>query len=131
METINYLDLIPGSKIAKFSKKQVDGVWFTGYPRAHPTEKSKIILVNDPLGIEPAVLEFCLDDIIYAEEMPSAVTEHGEGVPLIKLWIKHGAIGMILQPFEVKESESRSYATNTPAQLAGKIKMLNNLLVSW
>jgi len=103
MNTTNYLELLPLSGITKYAKGHPgDGVPFTGYPRAHPSDKTKLILVNDPLGDEPAVLEFRLEDILFVEETPSAVTEDGEGVPLVKLWIKRGAFGVKLEPFEVK-----------------------------
>jgi len=104
MNKINYLEMLPINSIAKYSKGHPsDGIPFTGYPRTHPSEKNKLILVYDPLGSEPVVLEFKLDDILFVEEVPSAVTEAGEGVPLVKLWIKRGAVGMILEPFEVNE----------------------------
>jgi hypothetical protein len=48
-------------------------------------------------------MEFKLDDVVYAEEVHSAVTEAGEGVPLIKLWIRRGARGVIMEPFEVQD----------------------------
>jgi len=100
---MNYLEMLPLSSIIKYSKgKSNDGVPFTGCPRVHPSDKDKLILVNDPLGNEPAVLEFMLEDILFVEEVPSAVTEAGEGVPLVKLWIKRGAVGVKLEPFEVK-----------------------------
>jgi len=106
MNNINYLEMLPLSSITKYTKGQPeDGVPFAGYPRAHPSDKTKLILVNDPLGNEPAVLEFNLEDIIYVEDIPSAVTEAGEGVPLVKLWIKRGAIGVILEPFEVNDTK--------------------------
>jgi hypothetical protein len=112
MNSKNYLEMLPLSGIAKYTKGQPnDGIPFTGYPRVHPSEKNKIILVYDPLGVEPTVLEFKLEDILFVEECPSAVTEAGEGVPLIKLWVRRGAVGMILEPFEV----------NDPAHLAGKV----------
>jgi hypothetical protein len=41
--------------------------------------------------------------VLYAEEVHSAVTEAGEGVPLIKLWIRRGARGVIMEPFEVQD----------------------------
>ena len=113
MNNINYLEMLPLSSIAKYTKGQPDdGVPFAGYPRAHPSDKTKLILVNDPLGNEPTVLEFNLEDIIYVEDIPSAVTEAGEGVPLVKLWIKRGAVGVILEPFEV----------NDPKQFAEKAR---------
>jgi len=113
MNTTNYLEMLPLSSIAKYAKGQSnDGVPFTGYPRVHPSDKSKLILINDPLGNEPVVLEFKLEDILFVEDIPSAVTEAGEGVPLVKLLVKRGAIGVILEPFEV----------NDPVQFADKVK---------
>ena len=101
----NYLELLPINKIARYSEvPPKNGIPFVGYPQQHPAEKNKLILVYDPLGNSPAVLEFKLDDILYVEEMPNAVTEKGEGVPLIKLWMRRGAHGMFLEPFEVDES---------------------------
>ena len=113
MNNANYLEMLPLNSIAKYAKGHPnDGVPFTGYPRAHPSEKNKLILVNDPLGQSPVVLEFKLEDVIFVEEVPSAVTESGEGVPMIKLWIRRGSVGMILEPFEVTD----------PVQFAGKVR---------
>ncbi|MCL2277676.1 MAG: hypothetical protein FWC21_07235 [Treponema sp.] len=117
---INYLEMLPLSSITKYAKGHPDdGVPFIGYPRAHPSDKSKLILVNDPLGSEPTVLEFKLDDILFVEEVPSAVTETGEGVPLVKLWIKRGAMGVILEPFEVNEK----------TQFSGKVRAIKERIL--
>ncbi|MCL2271967.1 MAG: hypothetical protein FWC19_04065 [Treponema sp.] len=113
MNNTIYLEMLPVSSIAKYAKGQsADGVPFSGYPRAHPSEKDKLILVNDPLGPDPAVLEFKLDDILFVEEIPSAVTEAGEGIPMVKLWVKRGAAGMIIEPFEVTD----------PVQFAARVR---------
>jgi len=113
MNRINYLEMLPLNGITKYAKGQPnDGVPFNGFPRAHPSDKLKLILVNDPLGAEPAVLEFKLDDILFVEEIPSVITEDGEGVPLVKLWVQRGAVGVILEPFEVSD----------PAHFAGKVR---------
>jgi hypothetical protein len=104
MAISSYLESLPLNEIARYSKgPPKGGVPFTGYPRQHPAEKNKLILVYDPLGANPAVIEFMLDDVLYVEEVHSAVTEAGEGVPLVKLWIRRGAHGVILEPFEVDE----------------------------
>jgi hypothetical protein len=104
MAISSYLESLPLNEIAKYSEgPPKDGVPFTGYPRQHPAEKNKLILVYDPLGANPAVIEFMLDDVLYVEEAHSAVTESGEGVILVKLWIRRGAHGVILEPFEVDE----------------------------
>jgi len=120
LNKINYLEMLPLSGITKYSKGQPnDGVPFAGYPRAHPSDKSKLILVNDPLGLEPVVLEFKLDDILFVEDIPSAVTENGEGVPLVKLWVKRGSVGIILEPFEV----------NDPVHFAGKVRAVKERIL--
>jgi len=97
-----YLEALPLKDIAKYSGGQPkNAIPFAGYPRQHPSEKNKLILVYDPLGSAATVMEFKLDDVISVEEVPSAVTEAGEGIPLIRLWIRKGAHGVILEPFEV------------------------------
>ena len=102
--TGNYLESLPLNTIAKFPEgRPKNALPFSGYPQQHPTEKNKLILLHDPLGKNPAVLEFKLDDILYVEEVKQAVTEKGEGIPIIKLWIRRGAHGMFLEPFEVNE----------------------------
>ena len=101
----SYLESLPLNKIAKYGEGYSKNAFpLTGYPQQHPTEKNKLILVYDPLGNSPAVLEFKLDDILHVEEVSQAVTEKGEGIPLIKLWIRRGAHGMFLEPFEVDET---------------------------
>ncbi|MDR0494346.1 MAG: hypothetical protein LBG95_01780 [Treponema sp.] len=98
----NYLEMLPLSGIAKYSGGQPkDALPFAGFPRQHPSEKNKLLLVCDPLGLAPTVLEFKLEDILFVEDVPSAVTEDGEGVPLVKLWVRRKAHGVILEPFEV------------------------------
>ncbi|MDR2480345.1 MAG: hypothetical protein LBD48_13695 [Treponema sp.] len=104
MNSANYLETLPLSGIAKYSGGQPkNAIPFSGYPRQHPSEKDKLILVYDPLGPAPTVMEFRLDDLLFVEEVPQAVTENGEGIPLVRLWIRRGARGVILEPFEVNE----------------------------
>ena len=100
----NYLEMLPIKDIAKYSVGHPkDALPLAGYPRQHPSEKNKMILVYDPVGPSPSVMEFKLEDVLFVEEIPSAVTEAGEGVPLVKLWIRRGAHGVILEPFEVND----------------------------
>ena len=98
----SYLEMTPLSSIAKYAGGQTkNAIPFAGYPRQHPSDKSKLLLVYDPLGSNPTVMEFRLEDVMFVEEIPSAVTEAGEGIPLIRLWVQKGARGVILEPFEV------------------------------
>ena len=104
-EIPHYLEHLPLNKIVKYPDgPPKNGVAFTGYPKQHPSENNKLILIHEPLGENPAVLEFKVDDILFVEDVPQAVTEKGEGIPLYKLWIRRGAHGMHLEPFEVDET---------------------------
>jgi hypothetical protein len=78
-------------------------VGFTGYPRAHPSEKNKLLLVYDPLGVNPALMEFKVADVLFVEDIPQAVTEDGAGIPLVRIWVRRGARGVMLEPFEVQD----------------------------
>jgi hypothetical protein len=109
----SYLESLPLNKIAKYpGGPPKNALPFAGYPQQHPAEKDKIILIYDPLGGNPLVLEFRIEDVLFVEETHSAVTESGEGVPLVKLWVRRGARGVILEPFEVDE----------PPEFAGKVR---------
>lgn len=105
MSISSYLEAMPLSGIEKYIKGLYkDSVPYTGHPRQHPSEKGKLILIHDPLGGNPRIMEFKVDDVTHLEEIPSAVTEAGEGVRLVKLWVRRGAIGVLMQPFEVQDS---------------------------
>ena len=105
MNISSYLETLPVSKIAKYTEGlPKDAIPFTGCPRQHHSEKHKLLLIHDPLGEIPRILEFKIDDVLHVEETPSAVTELGEGVPLVRLWIRKGAHGVLLEPFEVQEA---------------------------
>ena len=104
MTASKLLASLPPNEITRYSKgPPKNGVAFTGYPRMNPIDKNKLILIYDPLGANPMVMEFDLGDVLYVEELHSAVTESGEGVPLIKIWVRRGALGVLLEPFEVDE----------------------------
>jgi inorganic pyrophosphatase len=113
----SYLETLPFSGIAKYTEGPPKNAFpFTGYPRQHPSDKGKLILVYDPLGLNPTVLEFRIEDVLHVEDVHSAVTQNGEGVPLVKLWVRKGAHGVILEPFEVED----------PVRFANKQEELRN-----
>jgi hypothetical protein len=104
MSAIHYLENLPRNwMVRRAGNSPREGIPFTGYPRQHPSEKDKVILVYEPLGQNLAVLEFMLEDVLFVEEVLQAVTESGEGLPLVKLWIRRGARGVLMEPFEVDE----------------------------
>ncbi|MDR0568423.1 MAG: hypothetical protein LBG87_04390 [Spirochaetaceae bacterium] len=104
MSITSYLETLPLYKIARYTGgSPKNGISFIGYPRQHPSDKNKLILINDPLGENPTVMEFKIEDMLGAEEVHSAVTKTGDTAPLVKLWVRKGAHGVILEPFEVDD----------------------------
>ncbi|MDR1287456.1 MAG: hypothetical protein LBK08_07595 [Treponema sp.] len=120
MSIESYLETLPFSEVTKYpGGRPKNALPFTGYPRQHPSEKNKLILINDPLGSDLTLLEFRIEDVLFVEEIHSAVTESGEGVPLAKLWVRKGAHGVILEPFEV----------NDPVEFANKSQAVRKRFV--
>ena len=105
MSSSPLLESLPINTITKYTEDYPpkESIPFIGFPQQHPNEKNKLILIYDPLGVSPRIMEFKFDDILHAEELHSVVTESGEGVLLIKLWIRKGAHGVILELFEVQD----------------------------
>jgi hypothetical protein len=80
-----------------------DAVAFAGVPRKHPYDEEKILIFYDPLSRDSKILEFKVQDIVSAEDLPSPVTERGESLNLLRIWIRKGAFGMQYEPFEVAD----------------------------
>ncbi|MFQ3547252.1 MAG: hypothetical protein SNJ56_02855 [Termitinemataceae bacterium] len=105
MSIASYLETSPLFEIAKYTgTPPMDGVPFTGYPRQHPFEPEKLIFVLDPLGTHPTIVEFKLSDVLVVEDQPSVVTEQGESLKVVKIWVRKGAFGVIHEPFEVQDT---------------------------
>jgi hypothetical protein len=104
MSIISYLETLPLNEITKYAGgTPKNGVPFVGYPRQHPSEKHKFILMYDPLGENPRIIEFKIEDVLYMEDVHSAVTESGEAPPLVKVWIRKGTLAVLMEPFEVDD----------------------------
>jgi hypothetical protein len=107
MSITSYLEAQPLSEPARYAGgTSVDSVPISGFARQHPSDTSKLLLIHDPLGENPRVMEFKKDDVIHVEDIHAAITERGEGVRLVKLWVRKGAIGVLMKPFEVQENLS-------------------------
>jgi hypothetical protein len=104
MDIFHLLESLPVYDVAKRTDAPPqNAVSFSGHPRKHPVEKQKLLLISDPLGENPSMVEFNLNDIMHIEDLHALITENGESLRLVKLWIRKGARGVILEPFEVDE----------------------------
>ena len=80
---------------------------FTGSPRRHPYDDQKILLVPDPYSTHPHYYEFNSGDITHAEELASLVDARAEAVPMVRLWVKKGSVGLQCLPFVVDDIRTR------------------------
>jgi len=79
-------------------------VSFSGLPRKHPSDSSRILLISDPFSQHTSYYEFTADDIVYAEEINNVVTPDGETATMVRIWVKRGSIGVHCIPFHVEDT---------------------------
>ena len=110
MSISEYLDSSPFFDIIKYgSHDALDAVAFVGTLRKHPYDSDKCLLLTAKQEKlrwleEGIIIEFRIADVAAADELPSPVDERGAARPLVRLWVKRGAIAMRYQPFEVGDT---------------------------
>jgi hypothetical protein len=78
-------------------------VAFSGSPRQHPYDASRIILVADPFSRSNHYYEFRIDDIAYVEELPNIVDLDDDVMPMVRVWVRKKSIGIRCTPFWVED----------------------------
>ena len=76
---------------------------FAGAAFKNPRDERKVILVPDPYGGYNFYYEFRIEDIAFAEELPSIVNIREETVAMARIWVKKGGMGLRCTPFRVEE----------------------------
>jgi inorganic pyrophosphatase len=99
-----YLEAHPLSELAHYAPDpHAEAVSFDGVVRKHPYDEGKCLLIANPRDCDPAIMEFKIEDILGAEELPSPVDSKGTSLNLMRLWVKKGSFGIRYEPFEVDE----------------------------
>ena len=111
MSIAEYLESSPLNLVKYGEHSALDAVAFVGTARKHPYDSEKCLLLasrqdNEKWLQEGTIIEFRLDDIVGADELPSPVDERGMARQLVRLWIRRGAIGLKYEPFEAGEKPS-------------------------
>ncbi len=105
MSIINFLELKERLEIQKYVKpRQIDKqtyIPFSGSPRKHPYEETRVILVADPFSSNTFFYEFNIEDVAFAEELPTICNLKGETVSIVRLWVKKKSIALQCIPFVV------------------------------
>jgi inorganic pyrophosphatase len=78
-----------------------DHIPFVGSPRRHPYDDKKIILIVDPFSSNIYYYEFFLSDVQGMEELPSLVTNEGESLAMVRLWLRKSSVAVRSFPFLV------------------------------
>ncbi|MDR1933398.1 MAG: hypothetical protein LBQ57_11340 [Spirochaetales bacterium] len=80
-------------------------VCYSGILRKHPYETDTVILVSSPFTQPAVCYEFKVPDITKIEDLPNIVTEKGENIRMVNLWVRKGSFGLIMQAFEVQPDQ--------------------------
>ena len=107
MSVTQYLESLPAHEIVRYGAGdgyQGNSTPYEGAARKHPYDPNRILLVPAPLENPHVIYEFLLDDVLHADELRSIVTEHGDNLKIVRLWIRHDSIGLKMEPFRVKKS---------------------------
>ncbi len=102
-----YLQTAPLHELVKYSSDSDysrDSVAFSGAPQKHPYDPEKLILISDPFSAHTAFYEFNLSDIAHVDELPSLVSQKGDALVMVKVWIKKGRLGLRYEPFVVEDT---------------------------
>ncbi len=86
---------------------RLDCVAFSGTPRKHPFDAERVIVMVDPYSANTVYYEFEKKDIAYVEELPSLVDLEGATLPMFRLWVRKGSIGLRSTPFIVGDTRLR------------------------
>lgn len=76
-------------------------VAYSGWPQQHPFDRDKVILVADPFSSDTFYYEFETRDIGFVQELPSIVTLDDRTLPMVRVWVRKGAVGIRCTPFRV------------------------------
>ncbi len=116
MAVQKYFEMQPVYELDLYRREQdyaERSVPFTGTPRRHPYDSEKVVLVPHPFEKERILYEFQLRDVIHLEQLSSIVTERGENLPVMKLWVRLGSRAVQLTPIVI----GSEHATPTPEAL--------------
>lgn len=106
MSIVNFLELKEKFEIQKYTKTQdldkKNHIPFSGSPRKHPYENNRVMLIADPFSENTFFYEFNLDDITYAEKLPSISNLKGESVSMARIWVRKKSVAIRSIPFIVE-----------------------------
>jgi hypothetical protein len=99
----------PDLKLVRYDAAQdyiKTSVCYEGVLHKHPYETDTVILMNRPFSQPAVCYEFKIPDITKVEDRPNIVTENGENIRMVNLWIRKGSYGLVMRAFEVSSEKA-------------------------
>lgn len=108
MSEINeLLEQLPEFPIQPANRAETFGlthVPFTGVPYRHRDSGQKMVLAVDINSGSAQFLEFFIDDVDRVERVETMVADGGKALPVVRLWVKKGAVAFRYTPFVVADN---------------------------
>ena len=107
MAVVNLVELKEKFELQRYQKpKTVDKsthIPFSGSPKKHPHDTTKVILIADPFTTNTFYYEFNIKDVGFAEELASITNIDGESIAMARIWVKKRSVGIRCTPFVVDD----------------------------
>lgn len=101
----NIIEVITrGRALEKYSDRNrllKEAVAYVGQPQQSASDPGKIFLRLNPLSSDGGLLEFNIEDVLFAENVETVANKHGETFQIFKIWVRVGSLGMKIEPFSV------------------------------
>lgn len=107
MSVREYIESEPLRELVRSGRRDaLNALPFVGTLRKHPYDAEKCLLLTGrqerlPWVEEGQIFEFRIADVLGADELPALVDEAGSARPLLRLWVRRGALALRYEPFEV------------------------------
>ena len=99
-----YLTTVEHHEIMRYSgNKNYTGqaVAYRGSVRKHPYDDSKFLLITSPVENPTHFYEFRISDVVRTRDMEQVVTEEGDTIHILEIFVRAGSHGIEMMPFEV------------------------------
>lgn len=105
MVTRVYLTTAEMHSIVRYSQNEASNgpaVAYRGSVRKHPYDDSRFLLITSPLENPAHFYEFRVCDVVKTRDFEQLVTEEGDTIHILEIFVKVGSHGIEMIPFQVR-----------------------------
>lgn len=105
MAITHYLTATPvDPPTSRDAAARAGSISFFGSVRMHPYDSRKLVLVPYPYSAEEGVFEFSRDDVVSADGSSEVVSQDGNTLTVMRIYIRSGSHAVNLKPFTVSST---------------------------